>query len=97
MNTTETVTQTEVITPEPGEVKNGREFHNGSTKFHFRGQKWHFVAPTPDGKTYQYTVKMRGGFEVAHRVAGLFGKDVTKFGRLGGQRANIERLIEAAR
>lgn len=73
-----------------------REYHKGMTVFKFRGRKWHFSAPTPAGGKFTLTTALRGGVEVAERIAPLFERDVTKYGSVGSQRANINRLIEAA-
>lgn len=75
-----------------------KEFHTGSRKTSFRhqGRKWHFTTQRDDGQTYTAVIQLRGGHKVASRVAALVEKDVMKTGRLGSQRANIDRLIAAA-
>ena len=75
-----------------------KEFHTGTGKTSFRhqGRKWHFTTRRTNDETYTAIIQLRGGLKVASRVATLVEKDVMKTGKLGGQRANIQRLIESA-
>ncbi len=73
-----------------------REYHNGKTTFRHSGRKWHFTTTDKDGLPYTAIIQLRGGFEVANRIAPLVEKDVKRSGALGSNRANIQRLVDAA-
>lgn len=85
--------QTTVLTRKP----KGETYHHGECSFRSHGRKWHFTSPAKDGRMYEVSLQFRGGLEVAQRIAPLIVKDAMKSGSLGSNRANIQRLIEAAR
>lgn len=93
MNSTDNITTTESSPVS----KTQREYHNGPCTFRHSGRKWHFTTPGKDGKPFTAIIQLTGGFEVANRIAPLVTKDVARSGGLGSNRANIQRLIDAAK
>src|SRR5579864_2157147 len=86
------------LTATPTGKKHGvhQEWHLNGCTFRCVGRKWEFNAVNPkDQKNVSLLVQVRGGRENAERVATLFASDVTKYGKLGSNRANINRLVAA--